>query len=61
MKKQDTIKYFGSATNLAKALDITLPSVSQWKNVIPEKQALKLEKITNGALRYDATLYVKTA
>ncbi|ERT10271.1 Cro/CI family transcriptional regulator, partial [Photorhabdus temperata] len=35
--------------------------VSQWKNIIPERAALKLNKITNGKLKYKPALYNKAA
>ena len=47
MLKSDVIKFYqGSVSKTAMALGITSPSVSLWGEIIPEKQALKLEKIT---------------
>ena len=59
MFKSDAIKHFGKTKYLATALGIKSESVSQWGDVIPEKQALRLERITNNALKYDPTLYDK--
>ena len=59
MRKSDAIEHFGKAKHLAAELGISSGSVSQWGDVIPEKQALRLERITEGALRYDPTLYEK--
>lgn len=61
MKKSDAINFFGNQTKLAKALGIKDASASQWGEVIPEKQALKLERITNGKLKYDPSFYIKAA
>ncbi|WP_409419760.1 Cro/CI family transcriptional regulator [Marinomonas sp. RS-M-Aa-14] len=61
MLKQRLIDHFGSATRIAEFLKISQSSVSQWGVVIPEKQALRIEKLTNGALRYDPALYTKSA
>ncbi len=57
MLKKDAIEYFGKPIALAKALGITSGSISQWGSVIPEKQALRLFHLTNGALKYDPSLY----
>jgi len=62
MLKSDVIKFYqGSVSKTAMALGITSPSVSLWGEIIPEKQALKLEKITKGKLKYNAKLYDKKA
>lgn len=57
MYKEKVIKHFGSQRRLAQSLNITRSSVSQWGAVIPEKQALRIEKLTRGILKYDAKLY----
>ncbi|HBT3792912.1 TPA: hypothetical protein U7Q71_005075, partial [Klebsiella pneumoniae] len=41
------------------ALGVTHSAVCQWGNVIPQKQAFVIERITNGKLKYDASLYQK--
>lgn len=61
MKKNTVITYFKSGVNTAKALHISKASVSGWGEIIPEKQALKLEKITNGELKYEPSLYSDAA
>ena len=54
MNKLDAIKYFGSKSNLAKALSISPASVSGWKEEqIPELRARQLEEITQDALKFD--------
>lgn len=57
MYKSDAIKYFGNLTKLALAAGVSLPSASAWGDVIPERRAAKLEKLTDGALKYDPALY----
>lgn len=51
MKKQDVIDYFSSGEATARALGISGAAVCQWGDVIPEKQALRIEKITKGKLK----------
>jgi len=57
MYKKDAIKYFGNLTKLARAAGVRLPSASKWGELIPEKRAARLERITNGELKYDVALY----
>ncbi|EPY0765649.1 Cro/CI family transcriptional regulator [Escherichia coli] len=49
------------AASLAKALGISDAAVSQWKEVIPEKDAYRLEVVTAGALKYQESAYRKAA
>ena len=57
------MRYLFSAEvkKLSEALSISHSSVSQWGEIIPEKQALRLEKLTAGELKYDPLLYVSAA
>lgn len=62
MLKKDVIEYFGGCGNggvvaTAKALGINRAAVSQFGDVIPVNQALILDKITGGKLRFDKKLY----
>ena len=57
MYKKTAIDHFGTNILLAQVLKLTPGATSQWGKIIPEKQALKLEKLTNGHLRYDQKLY----
>ena len=57
MKKSDTTAFFGSAAQLAKFLCVSPVAVSRWPEIIPETQALRLDRLTNGALRYDPEIY----
>lgn len=44
------LKYFGSVKNLSKHLDITTNAIYMWDHV-PEKQALKIDKLTEGEIK----------
>ena len=57
MLKTDVKKYYGSFAKAARALGISSAAISQWNDIIPEKQAYRLEKITKGQLRVDRNLY----
>jgi len=57
MRKTDVVNHFGFQTKIAKALLISDASVSEWGEIIPEKQAMRLERITEGELKYDPSLY----
>ncbi|MCV5274069.1 Cro/CI family transcriptional regulator, partial [Escherichia coli] len=46
MYKKDVIDHFGTQRAVAKALGISDAAVSQWKEVIPEKDAYRLEIVT---------------
>ncbi|USH01106.1 Cro/Cl family transcriptional regulator [Grimontia kaedaensis] len=59
MLKQDVINHFGRQRLIADTLRISQAAVSRWGDIIPEKQALRLEYLTQGALVYDPTLYKK--
>ncbi|MBV7434520.1 Cro/Cl family transcriptional regulator [Cardiobacteriaceae bacterium TAE3-ERU3] len=57
MYKQDVISYFGSQVAVADALGIGKAGVSLWGEVVPELRAMQLERLTDGKLRYDASIY----
>lgn len=61
MKKSEVVNYFGGVCNVARAIGIKHPSVSEWGEIIPERAALKLEKLTCGKLKYDSSLYGSTS
>lgn len=61
MLKKEVIAHFGSQRAVAKALRISDAAVSQWKEIIPEKDAYRLEAITSGALKFDEGSYRKAA
>ncbi|MCU7961179.1 Cro/CI family transcriptional regulator [Shewanella sp. SW32] len=51
MKTSDVIAHFGSKAKIAKALNLTKGSISQWGETVPELRAFQIEKITNGKLK----------
>ncbi|WP_420241376.1 Cro/CI family transcriptional regulator [Atlantibacter hermannii] len=57
MYKKDVVQHFGSQRAVARALGLSESAVSQWKSVIPENDAFKLEAITSGALKRNPDLY----
>lgn len=57
MLKAMVTSYFPSNRAIAKALGISPQAVGQWDEIIPERAALKLDRITNGTLKYDPSLY----
>lgn len=59
MFKQDAIKFFGTKTAIAKTLGIAQSSVSVWGELVPEKNAMKLQIASGGVLQYDPAAYEK--
>ncbi|TAI75708.1 hypothetical protein C1459_22350, partial [Klebsiella pneumoniae] len=58
MLKTQVVEYYGGISKTAIALGVTHSAVCQWGNVIPQKQAFVIARITNGKLKYDAKLYL---
>lgn len=61
MTKNSVINYFKSTTAAAQFLKISQAAVSKWGGIIPEKQAMRLDRMTKGALKYDPAAYEKAA
>lgn len=57
MNKSIVVEFFGSQRAIAHVLGISDQAVSNWPELIPKGAALELEKITNGALKCDLSLY----
>jgi len=59
MYKNTVFNYFGkfASMQLSKLLNIKPAAISQWGDIIPKEKALILEKLTNGALVCDLSLY----
>lgn len=55
MNKSDVISYFGTGTEVAKALGIKPSAVYQWPQEVPQLRAFQIEKLTNGALKNTGT------
>jgi len=60
MYKTEAVKYYGNQNKLAAALGVSDAAVSSWSAIIPEKQAGRLERLTNGQLSYSLELYQTT-
>ncbi|KAA5949418.1 hypothetical protein F3I27_23710 [Pantoea sp. Bo_2] len=60
MHKIDVLRFYGSrgaVKKIATLLGVSHSAVCQWGGIIPKGAALELEKITNGALKCDLSLY----
>lgn len=51
MRKTDAINYFGSASELAKKLNISEAAISQWGQNVPQGRAYQIEVLTGGKLK----------
>ena len=61
MYKSDVIAYYGTAVKVTSALKLkSSGSVSQWGEIIPEKQAFRIDRLTGGKLVYNPGLYRTT-
>ncbi|HAT7516521.1 TPA: Cro/CI family transcriptional regulator [Kluyvera cryocrescens] len=60
MLKSKVVDYYGGISKTAVALGVTHSAVCQWGDVIPQKQAFVIDRITKGKLKYDASLYQKS-
>jgi DNA-binding transcriptional regulator YdaS (Cro superfamily) len=60
MRLSDAVSYFGTQQKLADALQIKQGAISSWdEDKIPMARALQIEKITEGKLKADLSLYVR--
>lgn len=57
MNKLVAVEFFGTSRAVALALGVSAQAVSNWGNLVPKGAALELEKITNGALKCDLSVY----
>ncbi|ECT1022380.1 hypothetical protein DPO11_20415 [Salmonella enterica] len=60
MLKKDVIDFFGgrgAISRVAALTGLTHGAVSQWPELIPKGAALELEKVTNGVLKCDLSVY----
>lgn len=57
MYKEDVLNYHGTLVKLAEVLKISPSAISQWKEIIPERQAYRLQHISNNALIVNTELY----
>jgi DNA-binding transcriptional regulator YiaG len=63
MKVESVVEYFGSKAVAAEALGIGRANLTHWQNKgrVPEKQAMRLDRITNGSLKYNPKHYSRQA
>ena len=59
MLKKTVLNYFKTPKKIADILMISPAAVSQWGEIIPEKNAYRLQEFTNGELMVDRDLYQK--
>jgi len=61
MKKSDVLAaYDNNGENVRRALGYSSTgAIPKWGNVIPEKAALRLDKIKRNGLTYDPSMYKK--
>ena len=57
MRKADVVKFFGSQTEAADALDVTKQAVARWGAVVPERIAHRAALASDGKLKVDPTVY----
>lgn len=57
MYKKDVLNYYGTLVKLAEILKISPSAISQWKDIIPERQAYRLQRLSNNALTVNPGLY----
>jgi hypothetical protein len=55
MTRADAIKHFNGIPALARALGISYEAVRQWGPSVPELRQYQLERLTNGALKAEAS------
>lgn len=57
MYKTDVLGHFKTGTAVARAIGVTKSAVSQWKDIIPEAMAYRVQAATRGKLKVDPSLY----
>lgn len=53
MTYEQSIAYFGTISEMARALGVKPPSISEWKDGIPETRQYQIELATKGKLKAD--------
>ena len=56
MKTQLAVEHFKGKSKLANALGINPASVSQWGEDVPELRAYQIERLTDGALKFNPVI-----
>ncbi|MDO1509499.1 MULTISPECIES: Cro/CI family transcriptional regulator [Neisseria] len=57
MLTKDVIDFYGTKIAVARALGISPSAVTQWKEIVPEKQAYRIQRMTGGKLKINPRLY----
>lgn len=57
MLTKDVINFYGTKIAVARALGISPSAVTQWKEIVPEKQAYRIQRMTGGKLKINPRLY----
>ncbi|QEY25813.1 Cro/CI family transcriptional regulator [Neisseria zalophi] len=57
MLTKDVIDFYGTKIAVARALGISPSAVTQWKEIVPEKQAYRIQGLTGGKLKINPQLY----
>jgi hypothetical protein len=61
MRVDEAIAHFGTATNVARELNLTPGAVTNWRSrnrgKVPELWARRLHEITRGKLKFDRSEY----
>ena len=52
MKKKAAIKHFGGVLNTAQALGLSRQAVYKWPDVVPIKQAWRIERMSKGKVPF---------
>lgn len=57
MYKKEVLRHYGTLVKLAEILNISPSAISQWKEIIPERQAYRIQRLSNNALTVNPELY----
>jgi len=60
MTYDQLIRHFGSQASIARALNLSSPSVWEWQtNGIPDERQLELERLTDGKLKAEPRIVAR--
>jgi hypothetical protein len=59
MYKRDVLAHFGGPVLTAKALGVTRSAVAQWRYLVPERIAWRVQHLTDGDLAVNPCLYAR--
>lgn len=59
MFTSDVIAHFKTPAAVAEALGISRQAVCQWRELVPPLSASRLERVTDGKLKYDPEQYAE--